>query len=607
MIRVKRLYTFVLGTFLPLLLATFSVCLFILLMLFLWQHIGQMVGKGVGIGVLAELFFYASLSSTPMALPLAVLLASLMTFGNLGEHLELLAMKASGISLIRIMKPLIYLAVGIVVVSFVFQNDIVPRAQTKMYTTLFSLRQKSPELVIPEGIFSKEIEGYNVYPRKKDPKRELLLDLMIYDYSKGFQNLVVMVADSGRLRVSEDKTHLILTLYNGEAFQNLETRKTNNINENIPSRRETFDFREFLIPFDTNFNMADESIMGNRDLGKNMNQLTAYIDSVQLRQDSLVKESSPHFRRNIYINTFKQDRSMTIEHKPNVDSLLQKGFDVYFDNLHVDARIRRLQEAKNKAEQIQMDYTLSIYQQNETQKQLRLHSIQLHKRFALAFACLLFFFIGAPLGAIIRKGGLGMPVVLAVILFLLYHTIDTFGTKLAREGAWTVLEGIWLSTVVLAALGIFFTYKAVNDSTMMNPDAWKIFLQKLIGKKELRNYTKKEVIMTPPDYSKDIENLKKWNEEYESYLKEKKETTFGVSQLQNEKFNHLIKSLENTIEDLLNSDENLIIGKLMDYPIMQPTNNWLFIFKQKSINKELRTIKKLNENLIAELEKILPS
>ena len=601
MIRVKRLYTFVLGTFLPLLLATFSVCLFILLMLFLWQHINYMVGKGVGIGILAELFFYASLSSTPTALPLAVLLASLMTFGNLGEHLELLAMKASGISLIRIMQPLIYLAVVIVVISFVFQNDIVPRAQVKMYTTLFSLREKSPELNIPEGIFFKDIEGYNLYVRKKDRKKELLLDLMIYNYSNGFQNAQIIVADSGRLKASEDKTHLILSLYNGKSFGNVDNRKTNIINENIPYRQETFGFREIVIVFDANFNMADESIMGNRDLGKNMNQLTAYIDSVQLRQDSLIKESSPHFRRSVYLNTFKQDRSMTIELQPNLDSLFLHGFDIYFDNLPVDRRIRRLQEAKNKAEQIQMDYTLSIYQQKETQKQLRFHSVQIHKRFTLALACLLFFFIGAPLGAIIRKGGLGMPVVLSVILFLFYHTIDTFGTKLAKQGAWTAWEGVWLSTFVLAALGIFFTYKAVNDSTMMNPDAWKIFFQKLIGKKELRNYAKKEVIMTPPDYDKDIAGLKKWNEACESYLAEKQGST-------DEQLNYLIESLENTIEDLLNSDENLIIGKLMDYPIIKPVNwkylNWIFIFKQKWIKKDLMTVKKINENLILELEKI---
>ncbi len=391
MIRIKRLYTFVLGTFLPLLLATFSVCLFILLMQFLWQHVNDMVGKGVGIGVLIKLFFYASLSFTPMALPLSILLASLMTFGNLGEHLELLAMKASGISLIRIMKPLIYLVLVIAVISFVFQNDTVPRAQTKMYTALLSLRQKSPELDIPEGSFFKGITGYNIYVRKKDQKGEMLRDLMIYDYSKGFENAAVIVADSGKLKVSNDKKYLVLTLYHGESFENLGTRRANSLNQEIPYRRETFGLRDILISFDTNFNMADESTMGKRDLGKNVNELNAFIDSVKHEQDSLSQKSAPYFKGTVYANVFKQSRNPVHRQNPAFDSLLLNGFEAYFNNLPIDTKIRYLQQAKTKSEQIQMDYTLNIYQQTETQKQLRSHSVLLHKKFALSLACLLFF------------------------------------------------------------------------------------------------------------------------------------------------------------------------------------------------------------------------
>jgi len=633
MIRIKRLHTFVLGTFLPLLLATFSVCLFILLMQFLWQYVNDMVGKGVGIDVLLQLFFYASLSFTPMALPLSILLASLMTFGNLGEHLELLAMKASGISLIRIMKPLICLVVVLVGVSFVFQNNIMPKAQTKMYTIVLSLKHKSPELDIPEGIFYKEITGYNVYVRKKDKKREMLRDIMIYDYSKGFENTVVIVADSGKLKVSDDKKYLALTLYSGESFENLPSKKqrARKLNDPIPYRREIFGVREMLISFDTNFNMEDESVMGSRDIGKNINELTTYIDSVKQEQDSLNEAKSLYFKKNIYLNTFKQNNNFISSKNNSSDSLSFTKFKTHYDELNLDRKIQVLRQAKAKAEQNQTDYDLSMRQQSETLRQLRLHTIQLEKKFTLSLACLLFFFIGAPLGAIIRKGGIGMPVVLSVALFLTYHTIDTFGTKMARQGVWTTWEGSWLSTVILAALGIFFTYKAVNDSTMMNPDTWQKIIQKLTGKKEVRNYSKKDVIMTPPNYDRDIEELIKWNDECKHYLDKHKKNisyiSFWKKGLDKQELNLLVESLENIIEDLLNADENLIIGKLMDHPIIQLSNSktlnstyirWfcgivfpiglaiylIAIYKQKQINNDLLLSHKVNESLITESQKI---
>jgi lipopolysaccharide export system permease protein len=625
MIRIKRLYIFVLGTFLPLLLATFSICLFILLMQFLWQYVNDMVGKGVSIGVLGELFFYASLSFTPMALPLAILLASLMTFGNLGEHLELLAMKASGISLIRIMKPLIYFSIIIVGISFVFQNDIVPRAQTKMYTIVLSLRQKSPELDIPEGTFFKEITGYNLYVRHKDKKSGMLCDMMIYNYSKGFENAVVIVADSGKLNTSTDKKYLVLTLYNGESFENLRERRSRNMAEKVPYRRETFGLRDILIAFDTNFNMADESIIGGRDLGKNINELTTYIDSVQHRQDSLNRESVKYFKRNVYTSTFKDTRKSISGGNVRNDSLFNNGFKDYFNRLSLDNKIRYLQQAKIRSEQTQSDYTISMYQQSDSQKQLRSHALQLSKKFSLALACLLFFFIGAPLGAIIRKGGLGMPVVLSVFLFLFYYTIDTFGTKMAKQGVWPVWEGAWLSTVILIALGVFFTYKAVNDSTMMNPDTWKNVLQKITGKREMRNYSKKEVIMTPPDYPKDRAEINEWNKRSGRYLDEHKKIPFYISfwkkGFDDPELDLLVESLENTIEDLLNSDEVLVINKLMDYPVIKPLHGGFFnkpfmrgfcgivfpigliiyliaVLKQKQVNKDLIISRKVNDEII---------
>ncbi|MDR0413169.1 MAG: LptF/LptG family permease [Dysgonamonadaceae bacterium] len=629
MIRTKRLYTFILETFFPLLLATFSVCLFILLMQFLWFYVSDMVGKGVSMGVLAQLFFYASLSFTPMALPLAILLASLMTFGNLGEHLELLAMKASGISLLRIMRPLIYFVIIVAGVSFVFQNNIVPKAQTKMYTIVLSIRQKSPELDIPEKVFYKEITGYNVYVGHKD-RGGMLRNMMIYDYSKGFENAAVIVADSGKLKASADKKYLILTLYAGESFENLGTRKTRSVNEKIPYRRETFSLREILISFDMNFTMEDESVMGNRDLGKNINELSSYVDSVKHLQDSINRKTASRFKQVVYADAFyPKPTPGSKKQKTGSDSLFTGGFKPYFDRLSMDRKIHYLQQAKNKAGQVQSEYTFSMYQQSDATKQLLAHNIQLYKKFTLALSCLLFFFIGAPLGAIIRKGGLGMPAVLSVVIYLLYYTIETFGTKMAKQDVWPVWQGAGLSSVVLVALGVFFTYQAVNDSMILSQDAWKIFYQKLTGKRDVRNYSKKEVVMTPPDYPEDIRALERWNRQSEDYLAGHKRIPFYFSfwkkGFADPALDHLVESLESRIEDLLNSEENLIIGKLMDYPVVRPFR-WRFmdqpvlrgccgilfplglmiygirIYRQKRINKELIIIRKVNENIVKEIK-----
>lgn len=632
MFRIKRLYTFILGTFLPVLMATFSVCLFIILMQFLWKHVNDMVGKGVDLWVLGQLFFYAALTFTPMALPLSVLLASLMTFGNLGEHMELLAMKASGISLLKIMKPLFFFSLALVGVSFVFQNNILPIAQTKTYTILLSLRQKSPELDIPEGVFYKEITGLNVYVRDKDKSTGMLRDMMIYDYSKGFDNAVVIAADSGKLKFSEDKKFLFLTLYDGESFENLNEKKTRDVNERVPYRRETFALRDFLIPHDMNFNLADESIMGSRDMGKNVKELSHYIDSVQIRLDTVNMKISSPFIKKSYKSAFVggQTFSAEPEYDPR-DTLIRKGYQYYSDNQNVDARITELQLAKSKASQMKMDNNIDMYRQNELKSSIRSHKQQLHQKFSVALSCLLFFFIGAPLGTIIRKGGLGMPAVLSVILFLLYYTIDTFGSKMAREDVWPVWQGMWLSSWVLTGLGLFFTYKAVNDSTMMNPDAWKNFFQKIIGKRENRNYSVKNVIIETPDYIKDIQLINEWNDNSKDYLKKHQKFPFYISFWKNDfsdsALKYLVDKMEIWIEDLRNSDQNLIIGKLMDYPVISVPNmklfnhqgvRWLFavlfpagliiyfwaILKQRQINHDLNTAIKVNENILSELDKL---
>ncbi|WP_366141384.1 LptF/LptG family permease [uncultured Muribaculum sp.] len=266
-----------LQSFLPLFLMTFLICLFIVLMQFLWKNIDDLVGKGLEISVIGELFFYAALSMAPMALPLAVLLASLMTFGNLGERFELTAMKASGVSLIKAMRPLIIFMVLVAIGAFFFQNNVLPISQTKMFTLLYSMRQKSPELEIPEGVFYDQIQGFNLYVREKNRDTGMLYDVLIYNVSKGSDNATIIYSDSGKMSITDDKSHLILKLWQGEQFENL--REQGVSANNVPYRRESFDNKEVMIAFDANFNRMDESGMRNQFVGKNMAELQQTSES----------------------------------------------------------------------------------------------------------------------------------------------------------------------------------------------------------------------------------------------------------------------------------------------------------------------------------------
>jgi len=630
MFRIKRLYSFVLATFMPLLLATFSVCLFILLMQFLWKYVDEFVGKGVDMKVLGEMFFYAALTLVPLTLPLAILLASLMAFGDLGEHLELLAMKSSGISLLRIMKPLIVFIIFVAGIAFVFQNNVLPGAQKKLWTIMFSFRQTKPELEIPERIFYKEITGYNIYVKHKS-KTGLLRDVMIYNYSKGFDNAEVTVSDSGRMKMSDDKKYLILTLYNGESFQNRGSNKSHYNKNQIPFQRQTFTMRDVLIDFDSNFKMADESLMKGREISKNIPALLSFIRTTSAIKDSITQTFRPAFVAQVYTSAFKQEKAYLPPRHQASDTLPVKNFELFYNSLPANQKIQILNAAKAKTERLSSDFSMRMIEQSDPQRTIRLHQIELHKKFTYSLACLLFFFIGAPLGAIIRKGGLGLPAVLSVFIFIVYYTVDLFGWKMAKQGNWEVWEGMWLSSVVLTALGAFLTYKAVNDSVVANPDAWIEALQRLFGKREIRNYTRKEVIMEFPDYHGDIGSIGKWNEEANRYLEQKRKipfyTTFWKQDFRDEQLSRLLDTMEHWIEDMLNSKENLIIGKLMDYPVIkpypltflnQPPVRWscsillpigipiyiVCLLKQKQINNDLRMAMKVNEEITKEIRNL---
>jgi len=606
MLGIKKLYIFIIKTFLPLFFATFGVCLFIILMQFLWKYVDDMVGKGLGFFILGKMFFYAALSLIPMALPLAILLASLMTFGNLGENFELLAMKASGISLLRIIRPVIVLVVFVAIGAFFFQNNVLPPVQVKLWTLVRSIKLKSPELDIPEKTFYKEISGYNVYVNHKDKKTGIMHNMMIYDFSDGFDNARVTLADSGKLKASTDKQYLILTIYDGESFENLKKQTYRNRNEKIPYRREKFRIKEMLIAFDANFKMEDESVVSERDYSKNLHKLRVYIDSTSILGDSIDGDITKALQNQTYRQILQKDNYYYQYDTQNdvSDTISFVDFQSYFEQKDLDRQQQIIHSAKSKAESVQSEWQYNKLIQKDRLSGIIGHKIEFHRKFKLSFACLVFLFIGAPLGAIIRKGGLGMPAVISVFLFLFYYSIDIFSVKLAKQSVLSPWVGTWSSSFVLFALGIFFTYKAVNDSVMFNADTWTGVFKRLLGQKEVRNYQRKEVIMTPPDYRKDMELIQNLTERCDNYLTAYKKRPPYFAFWKYAEDDAFIASLgedmEQIIEDLCNSEENYIIGKLMDYPVIN--TKWK-LYQRKELKRDIDTIRKVNDELLVEIKK----
>ena len=568
---------FILQSFLPLFVMTFCICLFIVLMQFLWRYIDDLVGKGLGVDVISELFFYAALTMVPMALPLAILLASLMIFGNLGENFELTAMKASGISLLRTMAPLIVLMVMIATGAFFFQNNALPIAQTKMYTLLYSVRQKSPEREIPEGVFYDQIPGYNLFVESKNRDTGVLYDMMIYDVSRGFENSSIILADSGKMSITADKTHLFLELWSGESFENLKDAATGM--KNVPYRRETFTTKEIMVPFDANFNRMDEQGMRSQYIGKNMAELQATIDSVQLRVDSLGHEYTRELRETPHMNVMPYitvpDTAGTLRKEPAPEVMMDRPIDVdsLFRGSSSGVALNYLQAALSKAQRAKQEYEYRSLTMADDQRSIRRHSIELMKKFTLSFACIIFFFIGAPLGAIIRKGGLGTPLVISVFLFIFYYIIDNMGYKLARDGKWPVWEGMWLSAAVLLPLGIFFTYKAVNDSAVFNKDAYLNFFRRFFGVSEVRSVEMKEIVMEEVHPALAIERLGELRSMVTAYLKNNPARQSYVAYWRKGYDRHGLHALrdyeENLVDRLANSRDKMVIIKLMDLPILR--------------------------------------
>lgn len=572
MFELKRLDRFMLRTFLPLFAMTFLICTFIVLMQFLWMHLTDMVGKGLGIGLLTELFFYAALSMVPLALPLAVLLASLMTFGNLGESLELTAMKSGGISLFRVMRPLIVLMVFVSIGAFFFQNNVLPVAQSRMWTLLKSMRQKSPELDIAEGEFNDQLPNINIYVEKKNHDTGVLYQVMIYDFQQGFERSRVILADSATLATTPDREHMRLTLYGGELFENLrEAGGVNTAARNQLYRREMFARKELLIAFDANFERMDEGDMRSLYIGQDVSQLRHSIDSIHSRLDSIGRAYGNEVAATQFISVNPQDIAAD-KRGENVKPRMTINPDSIRLAEDISSRRRYAQSAKSEMERAKMEYLgRSLYLDDEN-KVLRRHGIELHKKFTLSLACLVFFFIGAPLGAIIRKGGLGTPLVISVFLFIFYYIIDNSGMKMARDGKVAVWQGMWLSSAVLLPLGVWVTYKSVKDSAMFNADAWQRALRVLTGKNK-RALAIKEVIIEeiePGEADARIARLRELCSDFLArYPRPQGYMAYWRGGMDSTLLRTLIASLELTVSYLSNTRSRAKMERLNSLPVVQ--------------------------------------
>lgn len=519
--RIKRLDTFILGKFLQLFVGAFFICLFVFVMQFLWRYVDDLVGKGLTMDVLGQFFWHVSVYLIPTSLPLAVLLASLITFGNMGENLELLSMKAAGVPLVRVMRPILLLILPLSVFVFYFQNEISTNAQKQLRALLISIKIAQPAVEIPEGVFYN-MRDFNLYVVRKNAQTGMLYNTIIYKMDQGFDKAQIVLADSARIEMTADKMHMRLTLWSGEQFQNLTSDGMNVFkSESVPYDRETFAYKQLLIDFDANFNQIEANELAYLPQAKNWTALANFIDSMNLQIDSAALASSQDYAG----RGFSTNKVFT--RKDSLAAVRQwTQHPINFDSLLTKLPAKTLERARNRTATVLQNFSTETTWRNEaTEDQeyyIRKHKVEWHQRITLSLACLLFFFIGAPLGAIIRKGGLGMPTIISVGIFILYYIINTSGMKMAKDGSLNMIVGMWMSTFILAPAGVYLTFMANRDSVVFNLDAYLAFFRRLLGFRTKRHLFRKEVIIHPPNVEDDLQLVRFIRNEAEDYRQTKR-------------------------------------------------------------------------------------
>lgn len=571
MFRIKKLDIFIAKQFGLLFIGTFFICQFVLMMQFLWRYIDELIGKGLSMEVLAEFFWHMGLMLVPQALPLAILLSSLITFGNMGESSELTAIKAAGISLMQAFRSLIFISVLICFTSLYFQNTIGPNANKQLGLMLMSMKQKSPELEIPEGIFYDGIPNSNLYVQKKDLNTGKLYGIMIYRMTGSYEDQAIILADSGMLQSTAEKKHLLLSLWSGEWFENMKAQEMAG-SAAVPYRRETFTAKRILLDYDGDFNMGDGSSMSNNASAKSFSKIRHDLDSLKEQYDSIGRMYYNEDQRMAYalpkVSVKDSLRSMGLvtTNTYNVDSA--------FSQLTPDRRRAAVGYALQQVKQRASDLDFKQMITSDGDRLIRQHKIEWVRKITLALTCLIFFFIGAPLGAIIRKGGLGLPVLISVLVFIVYYILDNSGYRMARGGMWAIWFGNALAPAVLVPMAVFFTYKATNDSVVFNVDLYTDIFRRFFGLRVKRPIYRKEVVINDPDYAADLERLESITSEIDLYSQSHrlKHAPNWIKVFFRYEPDHKIEAineeLETVIEDLSNSRDRTIVNHLSAYPIM---------------------------------------
>jgi len=474
----KRLHLYIVKRFIGPLIITLLISLFVLLMQFLWVYLDELVGKGLELNIIVEFLIYTLAMLMPMALPLSMLLASIMTFGDMGENNELLAMKAAGISLFRIMKPVIVLSILLSIGAFYFSNRVIPVSYKKLMALMTSIRQMRPEIVVKEGVFSNDIDNFSIKVGRRSKEGAMLYDIMIYNHQNDKGNDAVTLADSGTMEITKDKRFMVLNLYSGETHE--EVQSPNLETSGYPTRTDKFYKQTIYSKLQgMELERKDESIFRNQYRALNNKQLKYFSDSISKQVEMSITEQAlvVSYPQPITVSLVAQVRrdatfvpKMRLHKYIDIDSVMQ------YTNLPVRKQLLEaaLSSARNNMRAIKQADDMNV----SNIRMLNRFDTEWHKKYTYSIACLIFFFIGAPLGAIIRKGGLGMPLVVSVILFIFYWIMSTTGEKYVREAFSGLWFGVWFSTFVFLPAGVFLTYKAVTDSTVLNIDSYVEFLKK---------------------------------------------------------------------------------------------------------------------------------
>lgn len=477
----KKIDQLVVKTFAGPFLLTFFIALFIIVMQFLWKYIDDMIGKGLEWHLVLELIFFASASFVPLALPLAVLLSSIMTFGNLGEHYELVALKSSGISLFRFMQPLIITVIFLSLIAFYFSNNILPIANMKFGALLHDIRHQKPTLNIQPGVFYREIQGFSIRVADKDDDDKTVHDVMIYDFTSGRGNENMLIAKKGEMYSSEDRRFLYLKLFDGVQYQ--EVRQKGSTYNYEHNRTEFKEWEKVFDLSDFSMSRSDESLWKNHYQMMNISQLEQAIDTFNAE----IEERKETLKNNLttFFSFLKFNLDSVYKTSENVLSDSAKLYvDDILNSIHFQPdKKEEISKALNSARNTKSYVGVAARDLDYRRKNLARHNVEWHRKFTLSVACIVLFFVGAPLGALIRKGGFGMPIFMSILFFVVFHVFSMSGEKIAEEGTISAFLGMWMAIFVLLPVGIFLSYKAMNDSPLLSMEWYYKTAAKLFKRK----------------------------------------------------------------------------------------------------------------------------